>query len=86
MMDTHMNWHSVIKLNERNQTPQKNPYSVVPLIQNSRKGTYSGLTENRSVVPGSGGERQERGVTTGHKETWGGDGYLCDLDCGGVYM
>ena len=85
-MDTHMNWHSVIKLNERNQTPQKNPYSVVPLIQNSRKGTYSGLTENRSVVPGGGGERPEGGVTIGHKETWGGDGHLCDLDCGGVYM
>lgn len=66
--------------------PHKNPYSVVPLIQNSRKGTYSELTENRSVVPGGSGERQEGRVITGHKETWGGDGHLCDLDCGGIYM
>ena len=81
-----MSWISVIKLNERSQTQKKNPYSLIPFIQNSRKCKL--LRIDRKQITGrlevvERGKRE--GLPTGIRKPWEVMSIFI-IDCGDVYM
>lgn len=81
-----MSWISVIKLNERSQPPKKNPYSLIPFIQNSRKCKLlridrKQITGRLEVVE----RRKTEGLPTGIRKPWEVMSVFI-MDCGDVYM